>query len=233
MISATQDFPQAAPEGGIEIFVPTPRGIDAAFEQVRVLPNHVEFKERIADYDRDRIHTMLKSVEGQHELVDLLVSQQDTLQEVGVNIDPTVLQSQIEMVGATLEDMEQYDELVREAEGLAQETGEAAKEAEESPGMFRRALNAVGGFAKKHPIVTTLLVTALAAAGVAAGFYFTGNWELLMTSVGLDKWIGGAGAAGELIPPTPTTPPLPGGGVFEIPPPTSPPGSIPGIDTPV
>jgi hypothetical protein len=80
-----------------------------------------------------------------------------------------------------------------------------------------RALSSIGMFMKKHPVVSTLVILALAAGGVAAGFYLAGEWELLLSKVGLDKILGGAEAARELIPPIPATSPLPGGGMFEIP----------------
>lgn len=70
---------------------------------------------------------------------------------------------------------------------------------------------------KKHPILTTLAIAALAAGGTALTFYLAGEWELFMTATGLSKITGGIGAAGELIPPTLPTTPLPGGGLMDIP----------------
>jgi hypothetical protein len=79
----------------------------------------------------------------------------------------------------------------------------------------------------RHPWKTlgyALLATAAAAAATGAAFYLTGNWELFLTQSGLGKVLGAAKAAGELAPLTPGTAPLPGGGIFDVPPPMPTPG---------
>ena len=198
---------------GIEVprgFYPTPEAIHDILEQAP----EADVDKQMEQMDLEKIVAELQSVEGREGICRRLMEQRDTLVEIDPNFNPELLEEQVHMVGTTLEQMQDFESKV--AEEVGQEP--------EKKGLLRRALGAVGSFAKKHPIVTTLLAASLVAGGVAAGFYMTGNWELFMASTGLSKWFGSAEAAGELIPPTPSTPPLPDGGIFEVPPPTSPPG---------
>ncbi|MFA7681986.1 MAG: hypothetical protein WCX61_03065 [Candidatus Peribacteraceae bacterium] len=178
---------EASPER-LEFF-PTPRNIESAFERVRELPDRVELKERIADMDAEHIAASLQSAEGQAELIELLTSQQDTFREAGVDFRPEELQSTVALVGATLKDEQDYDMLIRQAEGIETTAAEVQEASEQQPGIFRRALNAVGGFAKHHPIVTSLLVAGLVATAaigsVALAAHLAGGWSALMTKVGL------------------------------------------------
>jgi len=48
---------------------------------------------------------------------------------------------------------------------------------------------------KKHPVLTTLAVTALAVGGVALGAYLTGNLEGMLSKVGLSHLYGAQGAS--------------------------------------
>jgi len=191
-------------------FYPTPEAIHEVLEQ----EPEADVEKKMEQMDMEQIVAELQSVEGREEICKRLMEQRDTLVEIDPSFDPELLEEQVHMVGTTLEQMKDFESRVVEE----------AEQEPEKKGLLRRALGAVGGFAKKHPIVTTLLTASLVAGGVAAGFYMTGNWELFMASTGLSKWFGAAEAAGELVPPTPSTPILPDGGLFEIPPPTSPPG---------
>ncbi len=155
----------------------------------------------------EEVAKLLASVEKRREVYDRIMEHEEDIREFDPSFDAEQLRTQLDLVGETLQQKQRFLEEVKSPE---------------KKGLLRRAWEKVKGFAKRHPVVTTLLVLALAASGVAAGFYLTGNWELLMTKVGLDKILGGAKAAEELIPPTLPTEPLPGGGIFEIPPPTSP-----------
>lgn len=184
---------------------------------VEIAPEFIPTPERVSQYlemDHEQVLAELQSVEGRQRLHQTLVEHEEDLRTLYPTFDPVALQSQLDLVGETLSEKERF---LRDAESP------------EKKGMFRRAWDSVKGFAKKHPVVTTLLVASLAAAGVAGGFYLTGNWELLLNSIGLQKILGGAGAAEELLPVTPPTPPLPGGGIFEVPPPMSP---VPGTGIP-
>ncbi|MBU0766589.1 hypothetical protein KKF55_02285 [Patescibacteria group bacterium] len=194
---------QAGLEGGPERieFMPTPRNIETAFEKVRELPNQVEFKERIADMDAERISTLLQSVEGQEELCDLLINQHDSFQQVDVNFDPEELKSHVELVGATLKDMQEYDELIRQVEGVDPEAEITVDtpEAQKKLGLFRRALGSVGGFAKKHPIVTTVLAAGLVSGSVAGVLYLSGYLSAAQAGVAAEaihEFIEGTGIAG-------------------------------------
>ncbi|OGJ62668.1 hypothetical protein A3C37_02760 [Candidatus Peribacteria bacterium RIFCSPHIGHO2_02_FULL_53_20] len=184
---------------------------------VEVVAEFIPTPERVSQYlemDHEQVLAELRSVEGRQRLHQTLVEHEADLRTLYPTFNPESLQSQLDLVGETLSEKERF---LRDAESP------------EKKGMFRRAFESVKGFAKKHPVVMTLLVAALAAAGVAGGFYFTGNWELLLNSIGLEKILGGAKAAEELLPITPPTDILPGGGIFEVPPPASP---VPGTGIP-
>ena len=103
------------------------------------------------------------------------------------------------------------------------------QERTQKKGIFRRVLSSIGGFVKKHPIMSLLIGAGIVAGGVAGGFYLTGNWELLMTMVGASKIGKVAEAVRELAPITPETPPLPGGGIYDVPPPLPGPGEFPDV----
>lgn len=63
----------------------------------------------------------------------------------------------------------------------------------------------------RHPF-RTAMIAALGFAAVGAGFYMAGEWELFLTSTGLDKVAGYLGATGELVPPVAPTDIVPGAG---------------------
>ena len=186
---------------------------------VDFIPTPERINQFLENRTLEETKNLLSSVEGRQQLLAELIEHQDYLREVHPAFNPETLQQRLDLVAETLEEEKRYLEDMS---------------APEKKGIFKRAWESVKGFAKNHPVTTTVLLAALATASVAAGFYFTGNWELLMTTFNLDKVFGSAEAAGEMIPVTPATPALPDGGVFEVPPPLSPPGpSTPGIDTPL
>ena len=142
----------------------------------------------------DKARTMIQSDEGRKELIEKL-SLNGNANKVLEGIDLNV-------------------EQLKKKEGFL-------KKMLKLPG---RTLKATLGLMKRHPVISVLILLALAAGGVATGLYFTGNLELFLTKVGLGKILGGAEAAKELLPLTPGTEALPGGGIFDIPKPPSPPG---------
>lgn len=166
--------------------------------------------ERVSQYlelKTDEVTAQMRSVEGRQELFNQLMEHEEDLRTDHDDFHPEALRSQLDAAGETLLAHERYLEDVQVPEKKT---------------LLRRVWDNVKAFPKNHPVVTGLLAASAVAGSIAAGFYFTGNWELLMATTGLGKIIGGAEAAGELIPPTAPTAPLPGGGLFEIPPPTSP-----------
>lgn len=175
------------------------------------MPSFLPTPDRVSQFlelKRDVVVEKMKSIEGRKALMEQLLEHEEELKKIHPDFDPEELHTNLEAVGETLQEKERFLKATVEPE---------------KKGFFRRAFDRVKGFAKKHPFVTAVGVTALAAAAVAAGFYMAGEWELLMTSTGLSRVFSGAEAAGELLPPTAPTAPLPGGGTFEIPPPASPP----------
>jgi|GEM_PF-5560136 hypothetical protein len=105
-----------------------------------------------------------------------------------------------------------YGEVIRNVAAL-----KTFQEKVEKKGILRRMLSGLGSYAKRHPFVTALLLASAASAGVAAGFYFTGNWELLMSGVGALRKQIAAGVGRSLPLLDPKTPPLPGSGVEGVP----------------
>ncbi len=67
----------------------------------------------------------------------------------------------------------------------------------------------VGELIKNHPIKAAIILSLVTVIG---GFWLSGNWELFLTKVGLDKWKAGADATKQLVNPVAPTPILPGGG---------------------
>jgi hypothetical protein len=164
---------------------------------------------QLLELKTDAVMQQMQSVEGREALYQNLLEHADHIKtEIDPRFDPERLRPQLELAGETLSQKERFLK---------------ATQAPEKKGIFRRSWERVKGFAKKHPIVTTLLVLALVAGGTAGAFYLTGNWELFLSSTGLKKILQGMKAGRELIPPTPQTPQLPDGGMFEIPPGTTPP----------
>ncbi len=180
------------------------------------LPAFIPTPERISQYlerNTQEVEAQLSSVDGRRQLAQELGSHEADLRKTYPDFRADRLERELDRVGTTLTEKRRFLEQIQ---------------VPEKKNLFRRAFDRVKTFAKKHPVVTTLAVVALTAAGVAAGFYLTGNWELLMSRVGLSKIFTGAKAAETLVPPTPVTPPLPGGGVYDIPAPIMPPDIVPG-----
>lgn len=186
-------------------FLENPKG---TVEQIKPF---VATPERVSQYlelKTEEVTAQMKSVEGRQQLFDDLMEHEDDIRQSHSDFHPELLRGQLDAAGEALAAQELYLEEVQSPE---------------QKGFFSRAWDSVKGFAKRHPVVTGLLATAVVAGSVAAGFYFTGNWELLMASTGLNKVLGAADAAGSLTPATAPTGALPGGGLFEIPSPVSPP----------
>lgn len=171
--------------------------------------------ERVSQYLElkvGEVATQMMSEKGRENLYKKLLEHEDDIRKLYPDFNTSLLRTQLDEIGGTLAAKEAY-----------------MKEVQPKKGLFRRALEGVGGFAKRHPIVTALLALAAVSGTIAAGFYFTGNWELLVTTLGLNKISGFARTVGEVTPVTPKTPPLPGGGVYEVPPPLPGPGEFPDV----
>ncbi len=175
-------------------------------------PEFVPTPERISQYleqNSAEVETKLRSVSGREKLYEDLAEHENELKEIYPGFDLPALREQLDLVGETLEEKQRFLESAKTPE---------------RKNMLQRAFDRVKTFAKKHPIVTTLLVVALAAGAIAGGFYLTGNLELLTTKLGSMKWFAGADAGKILAPGTAGTEILPGGGMGAIPAPTSPAG---------
>jgi len=173
--------------------------------------------ERLSQYlelDIEETISKLQSVEGRKVLIDRIAEHESDLREIYPDFDLETVRQRLDIVADTLQQKEDFLESM-----------------DEEQGAMHKAWDVIKNFPKNHPVVTALLAASAAVATVATGFYLAGEWELFMSTLGLDTVFGGADAAGELILPTPSTPALPGGGIFEVPPPSTPPGAVPGLDT--
>jgi len=167
----TQASTQAEPldpkkDGGIE--VPKP---------------FVPTPERLSQYLEVNVHEVmaqLESVEGREKLYDDLLIHQDDLKTLDPDFHPALLKEQLDLVAETLTQKKRFLEDVRSPE---------------KKGMFRKAWDSVKGFAKKHPVVTTVLVLAAVAASVAGAAYMVGGLEALMAKVGISHLYGADGAS--------------------------------------
>jgi len=115
--------------------------------------------------------------------------------------------------------IDQHIMYLREKAEVLEHKTERLAEIEKDPekkSLWKRALDKVKGFAKKHPILTAVGVLALAFAATGAGFWLAGEWELFATSTGLNKLFEYFAGVGELNPVTPYTPPTPGGGELDV-----------------
>ncbi len=161
--------------------------------------------ERVSQYlelKTEEVRSQMESAEGRQTLLNQLLEHEEDLRKDHANFQPELLQQQLDDVAEALGAEGRYLQDIQSPE---------------KKGMFRRAWETVKGFPRKHPVVTALLVAAALAGGVAGGLYLAGQWELLMTSVGLNKFLTAVEAGTEMAPVTPPTPPIPGGGPYSIP----------------
>lgn len=139
--------------------------------------------ERVSEYldrNKDEVLAELSSVEGREKIYSALAERSDELQKIDPAFNPDKLKEQLDLVGSTLEQKKRF------LKGV---------ESPEQKGAMRRGWEKVKGFAKKHPVVTTLLVGAAVAGTVAGGYYLAANAETLLAKVGLEHLYGAAGAA--------------------------------------
>jgi hypothetical protein len=190
---------------------------DARMNRKEKLPPFKATPEVISQYlelKTDEVVAQMKSVEGRQQIFDTLMQHEKELRKAH-SFQPEELHRQLEVAGETV---------------VAKERFMKDMKSPEKKGLFRRAWEKVKGFAKNHPIVTSILVLALAAGATAGVLYLTGNLEFVATKLGLGKIFSGAGAAGEMMPPTPPTPIVPGAGELSVPPPANP---LPGAGGPI
>lgn len=169
--------------------------------------------ERVSQYlelKTDEVTAQMRSVEGRQELFNRLMEHEEDLRTDHADFHPDALRGQLDAAGETLLAHERYLEDVQVPEKKT---------------LLRRAWDTVKAFPKNHPVVTALLAASAVAGSIAAGFYFTGNWELLMATTGLNTIFESAEAATEFIPSTAPTDLMSNGGVVDIVNPASPPGS--------
>lgn len=128
----------------------------------------------------DEVRAQLSSVEGRKQLTQELLKHEAAIKKLDPSFNAKNLEKQLELVGGELKSKEKFMKDVQSPE---------------KKGFFRRSFDKVKGFVKKHPVVTVLLVLALAAGSVAGAAYLAGGWEALIAKVGLGHLYGAGGAA--------------------------------------
>ena len=151
-----------------------------------VVKKFVPTPERVSQFlerDSKKVTQELASVEGRKAILKELQSHEKDLKKIYPTFDSKELEYQLDLVGDTLAQKEKFLKEVQSPE---------------KQGFFKRAWNRVKGFAKKHPIVTTVLVLAAAAATVAGAAYLAGGFEALLAKLGLSKLTAATQAADPL-----------------------------------
>jgi len=169
--------------------------------------------QRVSEYlelKTDEVTAQMRSVEGRQALFNQMMEHEADIREDHADFHPETLQTQLELAGETLAASQVYMETVKSPE---------------KKGLLSRAWDTVKAFPHNYPTTTALLAAAAVAGSIAAGFYFAGNWEMLMTGLGLSKITGAAEAASELAPVMAPTEALPMGGIYDIAP-----GALPPVD---
>ena len=137
--------------------------------------------ERVSQYLElkvGEVATQMMSEKGRENLYKKLLEHEDDIRKLYPDFNTSLLRTQLDEIGGTLAAKEAY-----------------MKEMQPKKGLFRRALEGVGGFVKKHPIATALLAVAAVTGGVALSAYLAGGMEALLAKVGLSHLYGAAGAA--------------------------------------
>lgn len=110
-----------------------------------VLSQYLELK-------TDEVIAQMQSVEGRKALFDKLMEHEKDLRKVHA-FNPEELRRQLEVAGEAVAAKEKFMKDVKSPE---------------KKGLFRRAWENIKGFPRKHPVITVLLIAALAAGGYAA-----------------------------------------------------------------
>ena len=176
---------------------------------VEVSPKFVPTPERLSQYlemNIKEVAASLQSVAGRQMLFDKLMEHEQDILTIDPTFDPELLREQLELAGEVLRQKERYLQDM---------------ESPEKKGLLSRSWEKMKGFGKRHPFVTALLVTGLAAsvaaAGIAAGYNLTGNWALLMSKLGLDAEQASAAVGGAMNAAEPITESLKGLGTAAVP----------------
>ena len=130
--------------------------------------------ERVSQYlelKYEEVKEQMKTFEGRRELRKQLMVHAEDIKKDHTGFRPELLESQLDTAGEMLLANERYVKDIKSPE---------------KKGLFRRTWERVKGFAKKHPVATTVGVLALAAGGV----YLALNWEMIVASAGLQKIFG-------------------------------------------
>lgn len=144
---------------------------------VEVAPEFVPTPERVSQYlemDHEQVLAELRSVKGRQRLVQTLKEHEQELRALYPTFSTESLESQLDLVGDTLAEKERFL---------------AATESPEKQGIFRRVWESVKAFPKRHPVITSLLIVVLLAAGA-----WRMGWLPKFDSFGFG--LGGGGAAG-------------------------------------
>lgn len=145
-----------------------------------IVPEFIPTPERVSQYlamDHEQVLAELRSVEGRQRLVQALKEHEQELRVLYPTFSTESLESHLDLVGEMLAEKERFL---------------AATESPEKQGIFRRVWESVKAFPKRHPVITSLLVVALLAAGA-----WRMGWLPKFDGFGFGLGGGGAGGAAE------------------------------------
>ncbi|TSC97897.1 MAG: hypothetical protein Greene101449_1066 [Candidatus Peregrinibacteria bacterium Greene1014_49] len=146
---------------------------------VETVPEFIPTPQRVSEYlemDHEQVLAEMQSVEGRQRLHQTLIEYEEDLRELYPTFSPESLQAQLDLVGETLLEKEQF---LRDVDSP------------EKKGMFRRVWESMKAFPKRHPVITSLLVVALLAAGA-----WRMGWLPKFDGFGFGLGEGGGGASG-------------------------------------
>ena len=131
--------------------------------QKKFIPTPEAISQYLENIKAEEVARLLTSVEKRREGFDRIMEHEEDIREFDPSFDSEQLRTQLDLVGETLQQKQRFLEEVKSPE---------------KKGLIRRSWEKVKSFAKRHPVVATLLVLALAASGVATGLYLSGVIQL-------------------------------------------------------
>ncbi len=143
-------------------------------EKLVVAPRFVPTPERVSQYlerNAAEVTAQLSSLEGGEEVYQDLIKHQEDLEKLYPKFHPEDLRRELDLVGEALAQKEIFLKDIQSPEKKI---------------FLRRAWDRVKGFAKAHPIITTLLAVALFAGGVAGALHLSGALQLQQAGVAVE-----------------------------------------------
>jgi len=152
------------------------------------LQENVEY---LVDRNIDEVYTELKSVEGRDRLYAELMKNEGKIKAAYPNFDAGDLRNQLDLMGETLDQKENF---LKDSSDASEQPAQASEATVEEK---KTAWQKIKEFPKKHPFITTLLVLAAAAGGMYLLWHYLGAAIIIPNTMD-----GAAAVADEVIAPT-------------------------------